>query len=212
MDELPGNSQMPGPEKKPVETRVTTVLTGEVSRRKTPVGKKFLRTFFGDTAKGVMAYVVADVVVPAFKDLLVDTVQEAILRAVYGDTVGNRRRSGSHRNAPTTNYTSYNKVSTPTNPARREEPRMSPRGRETHQFDEVLFDNRADADEVLRSLYDILGQYDVVSVKDFLSACRITPSYTDEKWGWYKLDGSIVQRDRGGKYIINLPPTVPLTS
>lgn len=214
MEDLPGNSHSkPTPAEPPRKDVpiVEKVITGPITQRKKSLGRRFADTFFGDSAKGVAAYVFLQVLVPSVKDLIVSAGQEALHRAVYGDSVGSRRYSNYRPQSGPGGYVSYNKASSNgVTPARREEPRMTTRGREQHNFAEILYDSRADAEHVLRSMYDILEKYEVVTVKDLLGFVGVTPSYTDEKWGWTSLAGSRVEIDRSRKYILRLPDTEPL--
>jgi hypothetical protein len=213
--DLPSNSQSArsSPVEKKEEIQTSKVIVGEIGRRKKPLGRRFLDTFFGGDAKSVVGYVMTDVLLPAAKDAIADAFSQGIERMLFGEArYSSRRHSGSRPSGPG-GYTSYNRYSqqssSPT--GRREENRMSRRGRESHNFDEILFENRIDADEVLRSMYDILEKYEMVSVKDLYGLAGITPDYTDEKWGWTSLQGSAISRERNGRYLLNLPPTEQLT-
>lgn len=218
MDELPGNSEQartPPPETpKTEEVKVGKVISGEVERRKKPLGQRFLKTFFNESAKGVLVYVCLEVLIPTVKDLIVEAGQEAIQRAVYGEGSSRRRTQQRRPGGLSSNYVSYDKVtSAGSSQARREDPRtMNRRNRETRSVDDILFDTRIDADEVLTAMYEYFAKYDVIPLSQLFSFAGITSRpYTDEKWGWTSLAGSGVIRDRSGKYILNLPPIEPLS-
>lgn len=203
--ELPGNSQNARATPENNTPKVEAVVSGEVIRRKPKLGKRIMGTFFGDSAKNVAAYVLTDVILPAVKDLIVDAGQEAIQRAIFGES-GGRRSSRFSRPSGPSGYISYNRTSSPTNRTEHR-PTISPRGREQHNFEEIEFKSRADAEEVRRSMLDRLAKYEMVSVADFLSLAGITPAYTDEKYGWTDLRGTDISRERGGSYVLLLPPT-----
>lgn len=213
--DLPSNSHsaqpLPPVEKNENLKKVEKIVTGEVGRRKKGLGRRFLETFFGGDAKSAVMYVVTDVLLPATKDAIADAFSQGIERMLFGENRHSSRRHGHRSGNP--NYTSYNRYSQPSSQSsgRREEPRnISRRGRESHDFDEILLQTRVEADEVLSGLYDLLERYEMISVSDLYNMVGITPSYTDEKWGWTSLQGSSVSRDRGGRYILNLPPTEQL--
>lgn len=218
--ELPSNSQNPKPPSQPEKTedkKVEKVVTGEVSRKRKPLGQRFLETFFGGDAKSVGKYVVLEVIIPAAKDLVVDAGFEALQRMVHGDSRPSGRRSGYRPGStPNTTYTNYSRTSpfsSQSNMMRREEPRtMSQRARGTHNFDEILLPSRIEAEEVLGNMISLLERYEQVSVSDLYNLTGITPSYTDEKWGWTTLQGARVIRDRSGKYLLDLPSTEQLAN
>lgn len=90
---------------------------------------------------------------------------------------------------------------------------MSRRARETHDFDEILLETRAEAEEVLAKLGDMINRYDSVSLSDLYQLVGLTPTYTDEKWGWTNLEEASYSRVRNGGqpvYLLNLPRPEPL--
>jgi hypothetical protein len=53
-------------------------------------------------------------------------------------------------------------------------------------------------------MYDLLKDYELVSISDLYSIVGLTASYIDNKWGWTDLNGSQVRRVRDG-YVLELP-------
>lgn len=202
---LPGNSQQPkGPKAKP-QKKVEPVVLGSVSTRKQSLGKRFAATFMGDDAKGVWHYVAWDVLIPAAKDTLSDAVSQGVERLLFGEARGRSRgrRYGNPQSGGS--YVSYDRYSRgpigTQSPARRE---ISRPGRASHDFDELVFDTRVDADAVLEGLYTILEQYDQATVGDLYELANVSGNFTDQKWGWTDLRGSGVSRKRDG-YYLDLP-------
>ena len=112
------------------------------------------------------------------------------------------------RPSSTGGYVSYNRYSTANTPhGRREEPReISNRSRSSHTFDEIILETRAEAEEVMDRLFDLIARYEQVTVSDLYSLVGATAKYTDENWGWTDLRGSKVERIRNG-YLLDLPRT-----
>lgn len=75
----------------------------------------------------------------------------------------------------------------------------------------VLFDDRPKAELVLFKMHEVLSVYNNVSRGDMYDLAGVTSpkGYNDEKYGWLSLQGVNVI-PFGHKYIINLPPAVPL--
>jgi hypothetical protein len=204
MDNYPANShkQKTRPEKEEPK-KVTRIATGEVVRRKTPLGKRFAETFVGGDARGVMGYVMWEVLIPAARDMIADAGREGIERMLYGDHRSPSRRGGPRTGGPN-GYVSYNRFA-PSQQGRREEPRqMSRRARVVHNFDEIILASRVEAEEVLNQLDDLVTRYDSATVADLYDMVGITSQYTDDKWGWTDLRDAGVSRVRNG-YLLDIP-------
>lgn len=207
MEEFPANSHKirSTPAEEPAETKkVEKVIEGDVVRRKKPLGKRFAETFFGGDARGVVAFVVMDVLIPAAKDTIADAFSTGIERMLFGEVRSASRRTGSRPSG--SSYTSYNRYSQGPAATRREEPRnqMSRRGRASHDFDEIILDSRAAATEVIDRLFDLVSRYEQATVSDLYSLVGVSGNYTDEKWGWTDIRGAGVTRVRNG-YLLDLP-------
>ena len=188
--------------------KVEQVTSGNVVRRKKPLGKRIAETFVGGDARGVVGYVVMEVLIPAARDMIADAGREGIERMIYGDTRSPNRRGGSsHPNG----YVSYNRfASSQSGPARREEPRnFSRKARASHDFDEIILASRVEAEEVIDRLFDLVSRYESATVADLYEMVGITGKYTDDKWGWIDIRGAGVTRVRNG-YLLDLPKPEPL--
>lgn len=218
MEEFPSNSQRgreaktrpapkTGPSREP--KKIDQVTQGEVIRRKKPLGKRFKETFFGGDAKGVWGYVTMDVLIPAAKDMIADATTQAIERMVFGEA---RQRRGFRSSPGHVRYDGYSRPGSYNSPPWRAEPRrdVSPRGRATHDFDEIILDSRGEAEQVIDLLLEIVREYNQATVSDLYQLVGITSAYTDQKYGWTDLRGANVQHIRGGQYLLNLPKPEPL--
>lgn len=185
------------------EKNVEKVITGQAIQRKKSLGSKFKEVMSGDDARSVGAYILFDVIIPAAKSMLADAATQGLERILFGDS---RRSSSTSR----TNYTSYNNMyksrQAGGSPQKLE---LSQRARATHNFGEVVLSSRGEAEEVLDRLTALIDQYQVATVSDLYDLVGITGSFTDDKWGWFDLRGSGINRVREG-YLINLPQTQPI--
>lgn len=216
MDDFPSNSRRREPEKAPTpppkkqeEKKVEKVTTGEVISRKKPLGKRMKELLVGGDANSVGRYVFFEVLLPAAKDTIADVVTQGVERMIFGEARSTSRRTGS-RPGGSSGYTSYNRYySTPPwdqKGARREEPRreISRRARSSHDFDEIILATRAEANEVLDRLFDLVSRYDQATVSDLYELVGLSGNFVDEKWGWTDLRGSGVTRVTDG-YLLDLP-------
>lgn len=216
--DFPSNSQRPRrTEPAREEKKVERVTESEAIRRKKPLGKRLRETFVGGDTHTVWEYVVFEVLVPAAKDMVTDAATQGIERMVFGETRSTTRRNYSRQPSGgfgATGRVSYDRYSSPNAAGRaagRDEARasMSSRGRAMHDFDEIIIPTRAEADETLEQLFDLISKYKSASVADLYAMIGVTSQYTDDRWGWYDLRGSGVTRTRQG-YLLDLPKPEPL--
>ena len=75
------------------------------------------------------------------------------------------------------------------------------------QFDDIYFDDKRDAIEVLDDLIDDTIKYGMVSVDAFYTHPLVrvdTHNYNDRRWGWEDLSKAAVVRVEDG-WILDLP-------
>lgn len=219
MDDYPSNShrqktskeapKKPASEKAEEPKKVEKVTSGEVVRRKKPLGKRASELFFGSDTKGVFAFVVLDVMVPAAKDMLADAVSQGVERKLFGEARSSSRRTGK-RPGGNNGFVSYNRYSpTPHEGVRSEQRSVSRRAKTTHDFDEIILATRGEAEEVIDRMFDLVSLYETATVADLYELVGVTGSYTDDKWGWTELRGAGVSRTRNG-YLLDLPRPEPI--
>lgn len=212
MSEFPGNSKKQQKAAQPQEKQVVKVISGEAVRRKKPLGTRFKELFItGDDSRNVFEYMMTEHVRPGIKDLIFDAATGGLERKFYPEGSSYRRRGAQ---SPVSNglglLTNYAGVSRGPAGQDRPEPRMSRRGRATHNFGEVLIPTKPEAELVLETMYEIIGRHEECTVADLLQMVGETPQFTDEKWGWTSLEGSRPRRAPGGGYVLDLPPTESL--
>ena len=170
-------------------------------RKKTTL-KKVADIFFQKDINDVKSYLIMDVLIPEIRDALYNLVMNGLDMMLYD---GKRTRKSSS-NTMRVNYSAKynNQTSIP------ETSNSSPRTKSGLNFDDVVFDDRMDAEEVLNQMLNIIEQYDSVSVADFCELAGIPGEYTDRKYGWTSLGAAEVKRISGGGYILKLPRVILL--
>ncbi len=109
-------------------------------------------------------------------------------------------------------YISYNRMGQ-NKPTRSglDEFQRRPERRSNQDFDEIILATRAEAEEVIQRLFDLVSQYQQATVSDLLELVDITGNHTDHKWGWTDLAGAGVTKVRNG-YLLDLPRPEPISS
>lgn len=208
MENFPGNSRNVTGDKP--EKVVEKVVVGEVVTRKRPIGKRFKEVFFGGDFKDAARFVAADVLLPAFRDLLFDAVKEGGRRIIYPLSQQSRRRPTEYRprvqyNSPV--YRGSRETRDPRDPRGGYLPDQPPHivRQPRHEVNELILISREEAELVLERLIDIIDKYQVASVADLYDLVGLPTSYVDNKWGWSFLNNVEIRQIREG-YLIDLPP------
>ena len=176
------------------ELKIKKVVSGEVKKKKRSA---FAEAFIREDVNNVKSYILTDVIVPAIKNVIIDTVTNGLNMMLNGDVRGT---SSSRR----TNVSYSSMYSGRT----RQDDRKY--GKSIFNFDDIEFSLRPDAEEVLSTMYEILDVYGKVRVADFYELAGVTvEGHTDNYYGWYDLRSAEVVRSRDC-YIIRLPRPLPL--
>lgn len=200
--DFPSNSHKKKEETKKPEKKVEKVTSGKVVKQKKTLGKKFTETFLGDNIESVSSYIIYDVIIPAAKNMISDTVSNGIEMLLFGQTRGSRTRRD--RGKSYVSYSNYYK-----DRDRDRDRQVSQRNRARHNFDDIILESRGEAEEVLSHLVDLTEDYGMASVADLYDLVGVTSNFTDNKYGWDNLSSGRVVPVRGG-YLLELPRPIVL--
>lgn len=204
----PSNAKSARPAITPAEEKkVETVVTGEVIRRKRSPFAKLTHGFLAEDSGSIIEHIVQDVLIPAARTMIYDMFTQGLERTLWGDS---KPRSTTQRGY--TNYSAKSTVTTRTGPysGGATVTPLSRQQRSRHDFADVIVENRAEAEEVLDRMRDLIHEYQVCTVADFLDLVGLTGEFTDDKWGWFDLRSASIRVVRGG-YMFHLPKTQPIT-
>lgn len=192
MEEFKSNSHK---SKELAQKKVEKVVTGNVRTKKKSDIQKFASIFVPEDVNSVKDYILMDVIVPLIKKAISDTV-EVILYP------GGKKGSS---NASKISYREYYDRD-------RRRDYSTSRVRSGYDFDDIIFDTRGEAEQVLSSMDDLIDVYGTVSVADLYDLAGITGrNYTDNKYGWTDIRTARVVRVREG-YTLELPRALPLNN
>ena len=154
--------------------------------------------FIAEDANKVGNYILMDVLVPSVKRAIVDIIKSSA-DMIFG-TTGSKSTSTtkySYGGIPYVNYSSPNK-----------KPEI-PVARSQYEIGDINFENRADAENVLSQMDDIINTYGVVSVADLCDLVGAPCEYVANKYGWKDLHDAVPIRTTHG-YSLRLPRSMPL--
>ena len=175
------------------DKKVEKVISGNAKVKK--------RSALSDDIQNIKSYVVMDVLIPAAKKAISDIVTNGIDMILYPGGNGRPKRSN-------VNHVSYRSYYDNRDRDRRYDPETRSR-RSSYSYDDIIIDTRAEAEEVLERMDELLDTYNVVSVADLYDLVGISCSYTDNKYGWTNLRNAEVIRVRDG-YFLKLPKAGPI--
>lgn len=184
---------------------IKKVVSAPVKTRKKSEFQKFANAFMAEDLSKAKKYVVQQVIIPTAKQLLSDIITDTVQIVLYGNADERRRnrRSGGSERISYRDYTSYASE-------RRNDPRDIPTERPWNDFDDVMIPSKADAENVLETLRDIIDRYGRASVADFDELVGIRGPYTHNEYGWNDLADAKIVRTYGGDYMIKLPRVMPI--
>lgn len=177
--------------------KLESVVNTPVKTKKKNEAKKFLDLFVAEEKEDIKTYMFLDVLVPAIKKLIWDIFAGGLEMTLFGGKGGSPRSSMASKVSYTKYYDrdrSYQRESRP---------------RVGYSYDDVILNNRGEAEEVLSRMEECINHYGLASVADFYDLVGISGNFTDNKYGWTDLRNASVVRVREG-YLIKFPKALPL--
>lgn len=206
IEDFPGNSRRPVPTDKTEpcveEKKLDKVVTGKVVRRKKPLGRRLMDTFF--SGEGVFGYLVKEVLVPALQATATDMVTQGIEKAVYGEVRSPNRTVRGGTTLPRT-HISYDRPSSAIRPSQVSSPlRRSVVQPSAVEVGDIILATKIEAQVVVDKLYETVEEYGAATVGNLNDLIGQTSVHTDYRWGWTDLTQMMVKRVREG-YLLVLP-------
>lgn len=172
------------------KNKVDKIVKGKVKTKKK---NGILASFINDDLQDIKKYIVEDVLIPTIKKTITDVVKNSIDMFFYGE-VSRSTRSNSSR----ISYSSYYD--------RDREPRSR---RNSLLIDDIVLESRAEAEEVLDRLDEMIEEFGMASVLNLYDLIGVTAPFTADKYGWTDIRNATAVRVRDG-YLLKLPRVMPL--
>lgn len=200
MENYKPNSHKSKEERANIDTRkkVGKAITGTAKLKKKNEVHKFMDLIIAEDWATVKVNVVEEVVVPTIKKLIYDMFTNGLNMFMYGESAPSKKNSTASRVSYRSYYDKNNDVD-----------RNEHRTRNSYSYDDVIIYNRADAEEVLLRMDELMSKYGLVRVADFYDLVDITGSYTDNKYGWEDIRSARIVR-AGDGWSIRLPKALPI--
>lgn len=190
------NSNKSKLEQKQPEKKVEKIISGSAKAKKKSEVKKLTDVFISEDICNVKSYIWNDVIVPIVKKAISETV-DVIL---YGESGHSKKKSPASR----VSYRSYYED--------RDDNRRRDYGsirRSNYDYNDIVLENRGDAEEVLIKLDELIDVYGSASIADLYDMVGMSGSYTDNRYGWDKPGVGSVVHVRDG-WLLKLPKVIIL--
>lgn len=193
--------------------KLDKVTHGKVVQKKKSFGRRFAEAFGAREGQGVMDYILYDIIIPATKNMIVDSIQNGAEMMIFGEIQGGRRRRGGYDSGR--GYR-YDRVSYRDDDRRgygrdrRDDDRgdrRAPSG--MRDYEDIIFDSKEDAEDVISNLVDLIDAYGQATVADLYDLAGLTPEYTCGNYGWRNLGSARSRHIRDG-YVLDLPRAIVL--
>lgn len=176
--------------------KVEKVVRGKV-KTKTNGVRKWTDMFFSEDTANVGNYILMDVLVPSIKKAIYDIVVNSLDMSLFGGRGGSGGKRSTHDKI---SFRDYNGIS------RREERSYSNTARDAG-YQDIVYETRADARDVLDSMDEILETYDTVSVADMYDLSGLSCDHTLNNYGWTDIRNAKIVPVSDG-YIIRMPRAI----
>ncbi len=186
---------------KPRPKKDTIAGKGKVREKKKTVGERIADDFLATDGEELKEHFIFDWLIPGIKTIVEDIVHMLL----YGS--GSRGDIRRERGESRIRRTPYNSIYD--GRRRQNDEYVSRKG--TRQ-PELIFDYRADAEQVLSGMNEYIDDYGSATIKDFYSIVStvsegvidVPTDFAMTKWGWYDLTEASVVHVRGG-YLLKMP-------
>lgn len=172
------------------EKKLAPIASQKVKVQKKSTSKKIFESFVTTDAETLRDYIFNDVFVPLIKKGIVETINMIL----YNNPKAYNKGSTSK-----ISYGGY------VNSGFKSEPQKAlplKKKSNTFDFENITFESRGDAENVLNAMLQAIGTYGCVSVLDLYDLAGIeTDAFTADKYGWTDLSSSDIVRGYDGFYI-----------
>lgn len=182
------------------EKKVTKVVNGTVKTKRNDA-RKLADIFISEDISNVKSYIFMDVLVPAIKKAIYDIVTNGIDMFLYGGS----GKSRSNQPGAKVSYRNYYEQKNNGGYRASDNARQS----NAFDYDDIVFNNRGEAEAALQQMRDIVARYGIVTVNDLYEMTPLSAPYTSQKYGWMDVSNVDIVRVRDG-YILKLPRAVPI--
>lgn len=174
--------------------------------KKSEIGK-FVKNVFAGSIMDAVKYTYNGVIIPYLKDGICKGGINFIQSLIYGDTPPSQKNNNYSNISWSRNGSSIRTIKPNDTPV------INNSRSNIYNVNDITFEERGDAEEILLKLKEILSVYSVVTVGDFYDIVNnpsLKSNFTDYDYGWRDISTARVVRNLRGDYSIELPKVGPI--
>lgn len=186
------------PKPEPQQEKPIIKPVAQATIKKRSAASKVFDALIAEDLSTIKQHVVKDVIIPRIRQMATDIITSSANMLFGTKSTPTASTFGSTRISYTSgiNYSGFSS----TKPQVRSE---------VPSFDEILLDTREDAEDVIRTMRDILDRYKTVSINVLYELVGLPGEASYENYGWNDLRYADVI-PYGGKYLIRMPRPIVL--
>lgn len=170
--------------------------------------KKFYETFAPGNIKDASDYIISDVVIPGFFDLLYDGATRGLARLIYGENGAKAKRLAASNQRDYS--TRIKRLSDGESFRNRDLRNVDNRVVSISDYNEIELATRAQAEQLLDDMCEFLDNHECITVAKMYEFARYKGGeITDNDWGWTTLRGAEIVRSGGGWTLV-LPRAIAI--
>lgn len=190
--------------------KLPSVVTGKTRKKKEKGFKRYLKAFIDENVEEIVGSDPDGIKVSIFKVLIPGT--KKLILDIGNSILYKGGRSPYSKKASSVSWTSYsNSYDNGYSQTKRQIEEKQNRPMTVRDYDNVVFDNRGDAERVLAAMEEIIAMSGIVTVAQFYDLAEVEEdvSWTTNKFGWKSVKNARISRD-ADEYCILLPKAMPL--
>lgn len=158
---------------------------------KRPKANPLVSMIIGDDVDNTKSYILDEILIPYIKKTVSDVINAILFK-------GENKPHGS--TGSRVSYQNYYKNN---------DSQISRRASKAPIYDDVFVETKAEAEDILETLDEILDVYGTVSINDLYDVADLTGISTGDNYGWDNLRNARILR-AGNGWIIKMPRLKPL--
>ena len=182
--------------------KLAPVVSGAVLSKR-PATRRLKDFLLAESPKALAGKIGRDVVVPRVKAGLEEAINSFLAGMLWGDSANRPIGGNVGRTVLRGGATNYNAISSGP-PSALTQARQANISRPSGTYEDVICPSQQHAEVLLANMFDLMNRYNVVAVGDLYEMAGITPSPSDNAYGWYSLDGARISKVREG-WALELP-------
>ena len=183
------------------------VAQGQLSKNRKGVFATIFEEIFVNNFNEMKKTFVQEVIVPNTKDWMYGLLSNMLDDMFFKGSGSSYRSSSIFSRSRGTDYSSRFRGSSRSS---RREQRDEPRREDIRDWEEISFDTRADAEQIVSSMKAAVRDYGIVTIGDLFSFSGLDSSWADCKYGWANLDYAKAIRGRDNRFYLDLPNPMPI--